>query len=40
MDLSRQEREEMGRCGRRKMEQEFDKRDVVAKTVEAIKRNV
>lgn len=38
--LTRQEREAMGRCGRRKMEQEFDKKDVVAKTVEAIKRSV
>lgn len=38
MRLSRQEREEMGRCGRRKMEREFDKKDVVKKTVEAIHR--
>lgn len=38
VNLTRQEREEMGRCGRRKMEKEFDKKDVVAKTVEAIER--
>lgn len=37
--LTRQEREEMGRCGRRKMEREFDKKDVVKKTIEAIKKS-
>lgn len=39
MDLSRQEREKMGRCGRRKMEQEFDKKNVVAKTIKEIIKN-
>lgn len=38
--LTRQEREEMGRCGRRKMEREFDKKDVVAKTVEALEKGL
>ena len=38
VNLTRQEREEMGRCGRRKMELEFDKKDVVVKTIGAIKK--
>ena len=40
VNLTRQEREEMGRCGRRKMELEFDKKDVVVKTIGAIKKYV
>ena len=32
--LSPEEREQMGRCGRRHMEENFDKRNVVAKTLE------
>lgn len=38
INLTRKEREEMGRCGRRKMEKEFDKKDVVKKTIDTIKQ--
>lgn len=36
LSLSTQQREEMGLCGRNKMEAEFDKKEVVRKTVEAV----
>ena len=36
LSLNAEQREEMGLCGRSKMEAEFDKKDVVKKTVEAV----
>ncbi len=38
LGISRQERIEMGRCGRQKMEREFGKELVVAETIEALGR--
>ena len=36
LELSNSQRAEMGKLGRKKMEREFDKNDVVSKTIETI----
>ena len=38
LELPSEEREAMGVAGRRKMEREFDKGDVVRRTIEEIER--
>ena len=36
VELTKEERKEMGKNGRRKMQAQFDKKDVVRKTVKAV----